>query len=228
MSLFSGIKWPYATMQQLNLDWILERIKNIENVLSIKDLSADTDINLSNDYLVFYDASSDENRKISPANLMKTKQNTLSAQQLAAVNSGITATKVANPINFTSHSLVAATPDSGLTTRVARVYNAVSDTLRYAKIYGFLDFTVGSPSEGEKIYTFATSAMPIPSSGYEIAHAGLAWDQSNNVIHSHNVKLRFTQGSRNVQLVVNAGATVSRIYVDLFPSIYQLINFGDE
>lgn len=228
MSLFSGIKWPYATMQQLNLDWILEKVKNIENVLSIKDLSADTDISLSNDYLVFYDASSDENRKISPANLMKTKQNTLTSAQLAAANSGITSVKVANPINFTVHTQVTATPDSGLTTRVARVYNAVSDTLRYAKVYGYLEFTVESPSEGEKIYTLATSNMPVPSSSYEIAHAGLAWDQSNNVIHGHNVKLRFTQGSRNVKLVVTAGASVSRIYVDLFPSIYQLINFGDE
>lgn len=228
MSLFSGIKWPYATMQQLNLDWILEKVKNIENVLSIKDLSADTDISLTNDYLVFYDASSDENRKISPANLMKTKQNTLTSAQLAAANSGITSVKVANPINFTVHTQVTATPATGLTTRVARVYNAVSDTLRYAKVYGYLEFTVESPSEGEKIYTLTTSNMPIPSSSYEIAHAGLAWDQANNVIHGHNIKLRFTQGSRNVKLVVTAGASVSRIYVDLFPTIYQLINFGDE
>lgn len=28
MSLFNGIKWPYATMQQLNLDWLLENIAN--------------------------------------------------------------------------------------------------------------------------------------------------------------------------------------------------------
>lgn len=29
MSLFNGIKWPYATMQQLNLDWILEKLQTI-------------------------------------------------------------------------------------------------------------------------------------------------------------------------------------------------------
>lgn len=228
MGLFNNMRFPAWTMQQLNLDWILEKIKSLENVISIKDLSADTDINPSNDYLVFYDASAGENRKISPANLMKTKQNTLTTAQLAAANSGITSVKVANPINFTVHTQVAATPDSGLTTRVARIYNAVSDTLRYAKVYGFLDFTVDSPSEGEKVYTLTTSNMPIPSSGYEIAHAGLAWDQAGNVIHGNNIKLRFTQGSRNVKLVVTVGASVSRISVDLFPCIYQLVNFGDE
>lgn len=228
MGLFNNMRFPAWTMQQLNLDWILEKIKSIENVISIKDLSADTDINPSNDYLVFYDASADENRKINPANLMKTKQNVLNTNQLAAVNSGITSAKVQSPINFTLHSQVTATPASGLTTRTARVYNAVSDNARYAKIYGFLDFNVTTPSEGDKVYTLTTASMPIPTTDYDIAHAGIAFDQSGNVIHSQNVKLHFTRNSRNVQIVITTGASVSRISVDLFPCIYQLVNFGDE
>ena len=33
MSLFNGIKWPYATMQQLNLDWILEKVRGLLDFL---------------------------------------------------------------------------------------------------------------------------------------------------------------------------------------------------
>lgn len=44
MSLFNGIKWPYATMQQLNLDWLLENIANHTLVPVDSGLSA-TSIN---------------------------------------------------------------------------------------------------------------------------------------------------------------------------------------
>lgn len=40
MSLFNGIKWPYATMQQLNLDWLLENIANHTLVPVDSDLLA--------------------------------------------------------------------------------------------------------------------------------------------------------------------------------------------
>lgn len=33
MSLFNGIKWPYATMQQLNLDWLLDKVKKLTDFL---------------------------------------------------------------------------------------------------------------------------------------------------------------------------------------------------
>ena len=33
MSLFNGIKWPYATMQQLNLDWLLDKVRKLTDFL---------------------------------------------------------------------------------------------------------------------------------------------------------------------------------------------------
>lgn len=96
MSLFNGIKWPYATMQQLNLDWILTEIKrvlgffpeegNTGSVLMKTDDGAaweelpaiDVNINgvpedtelTDTDKLIFYDVSSSANRKITAPNLL--------------------------------------------------------------------------------------------------------------------------------------------------------------
>ncbi len=96
MSLFNGIKWPYATMQQLNLDWILNEIKriagfmpqdgNVGDILTRKSSGAEweppeaVNINIDalpqdsqimdNDQLIFYDISAQANRKIKPADLM--------------------------------------------------------------------------------------------------------------------------------------------------------------
>ena len=96
MSLFNGIKWPYATMQQLNLDWILTEIKRVlgffpesgdpgtvlmktEDGTAWEELEA-VDININGvpedteltdtDKLIFYDVSSSANRKITAPNLL--------------------------------------------------------------------------------------------------------------------------------------------------------------
>lgn len=96
MSLFNGIKWPYATMQQLNLDWILTEIKRVlgffpedgnpgtvlmktEDGAAWEELAA-VDININGvpedteltdtDKLIFYDVSSSANRKITAPNLL--------------------------------------------------------------------------------------------------------------------------------------------------------------
>ena len=96
MSLFNGIKWPYATMQQLNLDWILTEIKRVlgffpesgnpgtvlmktEDGTAWEELEA-ADININGvpedteltdtDKLIFYDVSSSANRKITAPNLL--------------------------------------------------------------------------------------------------------------------------------------------------------------
>ena len=96
MSLFNGIKWPYATMQQLNLDWILTEIKRVlgffpedgnpgtvlmktEDGTAWEELAA-VDININGvpedteltdtDKLIFYDVSSSANRKITAPNLL--------------------------------------------------------------------------------------------------------------------------------------------------------------
>lgn len=96
MSLFNGIKWPYATMQQLNLDWILTEVKRVlgffpedgnpgtvlmktEDGTAWEELEA-VDININGvpedteltdtDKLIFYDVSSSANRKITAPNLL--------------------------------------------------------------------------------------------------------------------------------------------------------------
>lgn len=96
MSLFNGIKWPYATMQQLNLDWILTELKRVlgffpesgnpgtvlmktEDGTAWEELGA-VDININGvpedteltdtDKLIFYDVSSSANRKITAPNLL--------------------------------------------------------------------------------------------------------------------------------------------------------------
>lgn len=96
MSLFNGIKWPYATMQQLNLDWILTEIKRVlgffpesgnpgtvlmktEDGTAWEEMEA-VDININGvpedteltdtDKLIFYDVSSSANRKITAPNLL--------------------------------------------------------------------------------------------------------------------------------------------------------------
>ena len=96
MSLFNGIKWPYATMQQLNLDWILTEIKRVMGFfpedgnageilmkkeegaawepleavdININALPEDTELS-DNDKLVFYDISASANRKITAPNLL--------------------------------------------------------------------------------------------------------------------------------------------------------------
>lgn len=96
MSLFNGIKWPYATMQQLNLDWILTEIKRVlgffpedgnpgtvlmktEEGTAWEELAA-VDININGvpedteltdtDKLIFYDNSAAANRKITAPNLL--------------------------------------------------------------------------------------------------------------------------------------------------------------
>ena len=154
MAFWDNIRFPYFNMQQLNLDWILTELKRIAgfmpedgNVgdilmkksegaaweapeaidLNINNLPADTEIS-DNDKLIFYDASAEANRKITPPDLLNSmmsdayplmdgtasagvskkparydhkhptdtsRQAALSTAQLAAVNSGITAAKVA-------------------------------------------------------------------------------------------------------------------------------------
>lgn len=96
MSLFNGIKWPYATMQQLNLDWILTEIKRIMGFfpeegntgtvlmktddgaaweelpaidININGVPEDTELT-DTDKLIFYDISSSANRKITAPNLL--------------------------------------------------------------------------------------------------------------------------------------------------------------
>lgn len=96
MSLFNGIKWPYATMQQLNLDWILTEIKRVLGFfpedgnpgtvlmktddgaaweelpaidLNINGVPEDTELT-DTDKLIFYDVSSSANRKITAPNLL--------------------------------------------------------------------------------------------------------------------------------------------------------------
>lgn len=96
MSLFNGIKWPYATMQQLNLDWILTEIKRILGFfpeegntgtvlmktddgaaweelpaidININGVPEDTELT-DTDKLIFYDISSSANRKITAPNLL--------------------------------------------------------------------------------------------------------------------------------------------------------------
>lgn len=96
MGLFDGIRFPYLSMQQINLDWILEKIKelmgfmpedgNVGDILMRKSDGASwetpsavqVDINglpedlqiMDNDQLVFYDISQQANRKIKPPNLL--------------------------------------------------------------------------------------------------------------------------------------------------------------
>lgn len=96
MSLFNGIKWPYATMQQLNLDWILTEIKRVLGFfpedgntgtvlmktddgtaweelpaidININGVPEDTELT-DTDKLIFYDVSSSANRKITAPNLL--------------------------------------------------------------------------------------------------------------------------------------------------------------
>lgn len=96
MSFFDDIKFPYFSMQQLNLDWILTKIKelmgfmpedgNVGDILmrnadgaaweaptavqvDINGLLEDTQI-MDNDQLIFYDISTQANRKIKPPNLL--------------------------------------------------------------------------------------------------------------------------------------------------------------
>ena len=96
MSLFNGIKWPYSTMQQLNLDWILTELKRVMGFfpedgnagevlmkteegtewepleavdLNINALPEDTELT-DTDKLVFYDLSASANRKITAPNLL--------------------------------------------------------------------------------------------------------------------------------------------------------------
>lgn len=96
MSIFNGIKWPYATTQQLNLDWILTEIKRVlgffpedgnpgtvlmktEEGTAWEELPA-IDININGvpedteltdtDKLIFYDVSSSANRKITAPYLL--------------------------------------------------------------------------------------------------------------------------------------------------------------
>ena len=96
MSLFNGIKWPYATMQQLNLDWILTEIKRVLGFfpedgntgtvlmktddgtaweelpaidININGVPEDTELT-DTDKLIFYDLSASANRKITAPNLL--------------------------------------------------------------------------------------------------------------------------------------------------------------
>lgn len=96
MAFFDNIHFPYFSFQELNLDWLLKEVKriagfmpeggNVGDVLTRKSdgaewevpqavaveinaLPEDTQI-LDNDQLIFYDISSQANRKIKPPNLM--------------------------------------------------------------------------------------------------------------------------------------------------------------
>lgn len=96
MAFFDNIHFPYFSFQELNLDWLLKEVKRIAGfmpeggnvgdiltrksdgaewevpsavTLDIASLPEDTQI-LDNDQLIFYDISSQANRKIKPPNLM--------------------------------------------------------------------------------------------------------------------------------------------------------------
>lgn len=96
MSVFDGINFPFFTLQQLNLDWLLKEVKRIAGfmpqggnvgdiltrkadgaewevpsavMLDINSLPEDTEIT-DNDQLIFYDISTQANRKIKPPNLL--------------------------------------------------------------------------------------------------------------------------------------------------------------
>ena len=96
MGLFDGIKFPFLTEQQLNLDWILHEIRRVmgffpesgdpgtvlmktEDGTAWEELAA-VDININGvpedteltdtDKLIFYDVSSSANRKITAPNLL--------------------------------------------------------------------------------------------------------------------------------------------------------------
>lgn len=96
MAFFDNIKFPFFTMQELNLDWLLKEVKriagfmpqdgNVGDVLTRKSdgaeweppeavnininaLPEDTEIG-DNDQLIFYDISAQANRKIKPPNLL--------------------------------------------------------------------------------------------------------------------------------------------------------------
>ncbi len=96
MGLFDGIKFPFLTEQQMNLDWILHEIKRVmgffpesgdpgtvlmktEDGTAWEELAA-VDININGvpedteitdtDKLIFYDFSSSANRKITAPNLL--------------------------------------------------------------------------------------------------------------------------------------------------------------
>ena len=96
MAFFDNIKFPFFTMQELNLDWLLNEVKRIAGFMpqggsvgdiltrksdgaaweppaavqvDIAGLPEDTEI-LDNDQLIFYDLSAQANRKIKPNNLM--------------------------------------------------------------------------------------------------------------------------------------------------------------
>ena len=96
MAFFDNIKFPFFTMQELNLDWLLKEVKriagfmpqggNVGDVLTRKSDGAEweppdaVNININNlpedtaitdnDQLVFYDISAQANRKIKPPNLL--------------------------------------------------------------------------------------------------------------------------------------------------------------
>lgn len=96
MAFFDNIRFPFFTLQELNLDWLLAEVKriagfmpqggNIGDILTRKSdgaeweppaavqvdidgLPEDTQI-MDNDQLVFYDISAQANRKIKPPNLL--------------------------------------------------------------------------------------------------------------------------------------------------------------
>lgn len=96
MAFWNNIKWPYQTMQQLNLDWLLTELKriagfmpedgNVGDVLMKKSEGASweppeaIDLNINNlpqdtemtdtDKLVFYDVSAEANRKIAAPDML--------------------------------------------------------------------------------------------------------------------------------------------------------------
>ena len=96
MAFWDNVKFPFFTMQELNLDWLLKEVKriagfmpqggNVGDVLTRKSDGAEweppdaVNININalpedtaitdNDQLVFYDISASANRKIKPPNLL--------------------------------------------------------------------------------------------------------------------------------------------------------------
>ena len=96
MAFFDNIHFPFFTMQELNLDWILKELKRIAGFMpqdgnpgdvltrksdgaawehpgavniDINALPEDTEVG-DNDQLIFYDISEQANRKIKPPNLL--------------------------------------------------------------------------------------------------------------------------------------------------------------
>lgn len=65
MSFFDNVRFPFFTLQELNLDWILNIVREFKNSLPQSEDTAISD----NDTITFSDVSDDETKKIKVANI---------------------------------------------------------------------------------------------------------------------------------------------------------------